>query len=334
MPANTEGDAVLQVVVRKNQVRIGKWFGVTFERTLRIPEDGRTYPLPPGLGRFPVRRVADVAESVPPEWRERGGVVIPMYQREALWLGFEGVTWHPCAVQVAVGGINAVSGAGWEEGLTAEPQNYLVCPDQPWLDGINAGEGVVRQFVAMPLGLGYTVEAQLAGKEDVGGIQIRVYEPKPGRFPEHPPPRRADAVRAQRLAGPKAPGAMGLGAGGTLRQKIYPDAYGPDTWDSTSFGSVSVQIVNSEQYRALTGRRPPRTPVSARTYTEYGFPWFDLYDEHTGDIQSSPRLGEVKTVRESEAERGGAAGQAEDEPVEIRLDQVSKLIPPDSGQPS
>ena len=31
---------------------------VTFQRTLRIPDDGKTYPLPPGLGAFPVRRLA------------------------------------------------------------------------------------------------------------------------------------------------------------------------------------------------------------------------------------------------------------------------------------
>jgi hypothetical protein len=31
---------------------------VEFQRTLRIPETG-LHPLPPGLGRFPLRRVAD-----------------------------------------------------------------------------------------------------------------------------------------------------------------------------------------------------------------------------------------------------------------------------------
>ena len=32
---------------------------VEFERTLRIPDDGRDYPLPPGLGNFPLRHVDD-----------------------------------------------------------------------------------------------------------------------------------------------------------------------------------------------------------------------------------------------------------------------------------
>jgi len=71
--------------------------------------------------------------------------------------------------------------------LQHDPQNYLVCPDQPWLDGINSGHDSVRQFVAMPLGLGYPLEAEMTGKEHVGGLQIMVFAPKPGRFPETAP---------------------------------------------------------------------------------------------------------------------------------------------------
>src|SRR4051794_34612711 len=175
---------MLDLTIDADAIRIGPRFVVSFQRTLRIPDDGRPYPLPPGLGRFPLRRVADFADRVPDDWRRRGGVFLPMYQREALWLAFGGADWKPNAVQVAVGGVNAISGKPWGAGLSAAPQDYLVVPDQPWLDGIKSGKDVVRQFVAMPLGLGYTVEAQLTGKEDVGGLQLRVFEPRPGRFPD------------------------------------------------------------------------------------------------------------------------------------------------------
>jgi hypothetical protein len=146
---------MLQVTVHGSRVRIGRHFSFTMQRTLRIPDDGGTYPLPPGLGQFPVRRVEDYADRVPAEWRERGGVIIPMYQREAMWLSFDVPHWHPCAVQVAVGKVNAISGRPWSRGLadggrTDGPQGYVVCPEQPWLDGINAGDGFIRQFVAMP----------------------------------------------------------------------------------------------------------------------------------------------------------------------------------------
>lgn len=53
-------------------------------------------------------------------------------------------------------------------------QDYLVVPNQLWLDGIANGNGTVRQFVATPLGSGYSVEAQIRGHEHYGGIQVEV----------------------------------------------------------------------------------------------------------------------------------------------------------------
>jgi hypothetical protein len=47
-------------------------------------------------------------------------------------------------------------------------------PPQKHLDGIAIGNGVVRQFVATPIGSGYSIESQITGKEDVGGLQIEV----------------------------------------------------------------------------------------------------------------------------------------------------------------
>ncbi len=47
-------------------------------------------------------------------------------------------------------------------------------PAQPWLEGFCTDRGKVRQFVAMPLHLGYTVEDQLTGKVEHGGIQLVV----------------------------------------------------------------------------------------------------------------------------------------------------------------
>jgi hypothetical protein len=75
---------------------------------------------------------------------ERGGVFIPMYQREALWLAFEAAPWKPNAAKIGVGRINALSGEPWDEQLHDDPQDYIVCPDQPWLDGTNVGDGVTH----------------------------------------------------------------------------------------------------------------------------------------------------------------------------------------------
>ncbi|KAH9923602.1 uncharacterized protein B0H18DRAFT_456208 [Fomitopsis serialis] len=85
------------------------------------------------------------------------------------------------AVKVSVGGVNALTGTA--QGMHNEgDQDYLPIHDsggQLWLDGICTSPGVVRQFVAMPLGHGYTIEGQITGKEEVGGMQIDVFKPYP-----------------------------------------------------------------------------------------------------------------------------------------------------------
>jgi hypothetical protein len=166
---------------------------ITFQRTLRIPDDGRTYPLPPGLGAFPLRRVDDYSDRVPQQWLEHGGVFLPMYQREAMWLSFSRTHWKPCALKVGIGKVCALTGERWSDdlhgGSRAGEQDYLVTPPQPWLDGIAVAKGKIRQFVAMPLGMGYTVEGQVTGEERFGGIQLAMFEPKPGRFREPAPYR-------------------------------------------------------------------------------------------------------------------------------------------------
>ena len=318
---------MLDVKVDHDTLTFGGGFALNFQRTLRIPDDGRTYPLPPGLGTFPVCRVEDYTERLPESWVEHGGVFIPMYQREALWISFRSRFWKPNAVKIAIGKVNAVSGKAWDQELHAEEKDYLVCPPQPWLDGINAGEGLIRQFVAMPLGMGYTVEAQVTGEETFGGIQILVYEARPGRFPDQPPAetRRADVLYA---AAPalyrKAEGAeMGLGAGGKMKQKIYPDPHGIDTWDPENYGRLYVHIVNSLMYREITGQEPPPTPVTARTYAQYDLPWFDLYDDKLGDISAPEVLQKVKSVKEKDAEKGFTS-QQDDESIEVPDNKVIK----------
>lgn len=310
---------MLKVIIEADNLRIGERFAVTFQRTLRIPDDGRTYPLPPGLGRLPVFRVDDYRERVPPSWRERGGAFIPMYQREALWLGFHGAAWKPNAVKVAVGGVNAISGSRDDDELHSDPQDYLVCPDQPWLDGIHGEREAVRQFVAMPLGLGYSVESSITGAETLGGIQITVFEPKPGKFPDERPP--APETGPTRMGKARAT-EMGIGAGGAIKQKIYPDAYGIDTWDQSNRARVFVHLVNSALFMEITGLEPPPTPIDAKAYTEHGFPWFDLYDEPLRDIAPSEHLAGVKTISGRDAELGEAVPT---DSFEVSGAQVRKL---------
>lgn len=209
------------------------------------------------------------------------------------------------------------------ERLERTRQDYVVCPDQPWLDWINAGDFYIRQFVAMPLGMGYTVEGQVTGKEEFGGIQLVVYYPKPGRFPDEPPVHEW-AFRGMLVMDSSPSYAIGLAAGGRMRQKIYPDEYGFDTWDPENYGRVYLHIVNSMMFREVTGMEPPPTPVTARTYTQYGLPWFELYDEGKGDVAASDILGGVESVKELD-EKKGFGPQQDDSTVEVPEGHVVKV---------
>lgn len=149
---------------------------VNFQRTLRIPDNGKVHSLPPGLGSFPLERCSDHAHgSLPKAWRNDADAFMPMHQSEALWISWSGHSGRKAAIMVGAGGVNAFSGEGFQAGvLKAEPQSFCVAPRQPWLDGIKSGKGVIRQFVATSKGSGASVEAQVCGDDFQGGLQIYV----------------------------------------------------------------------------------------------------------------------------------------------------------------
>ena len=97
---------------------------IAYQRTLRIPDDNQPYPLPAGLGRFPLHHVDDHWPRLPPAWETHGGVFLPMYQAEALWLdlSWQSALEYPCAIKVATGKINAVTGEAWANGLDPAPR--------------------------------------------------------------------------------------------------------------------------------------------------------------------------------------------------------------------
>ncbi|NGO06847.1 hypothetical protein G5C60_03985 [Streptomyces sp. HC44] len=307
-----------------NTLRLPGGVLVRFIRTLRLPEKG-THPLPPGLGEFPVRRVADHPDTVPAEWLARGGVMLPVYLREAMWLSFAG-TWQPAALQVGVGKVCAVSGKPWSSRLARKPQNYVVLPRQPWLDGINSGKGTVRQFVAVPLGLGATVEGQVTGEEVWGGVQLQSFPLNDAALAEWREEQRRQAERERNVGStggygaafpmaapgsptltggpmpapargaPRAPAAMGLGVGGSMRQEVYRDDRPLSDWAESAAGRVFVHLVTPPEWRRITGEAPPPSPVDRAAYTRAGLPWFDYFDQDADDLSPTDTLGGVQPV--------------------------------------
>lgn len=155
---------------------------ISFERTLRVPINNNTYPLPQTLGSYELINVNDE-------------YILPMYQCEAMWMKFNIYPKHRnVAIKIGCGDINIISGKKWQDGvLASDHQNYVVLPYQSWLDGVKVNTDLVghnvghyvRQFVAMPLTDESLIEKQM--KETniisdvdndvsaIGGIKFEVF---------------------------------------------------------------------------------------------------------------------------------------------------------------
>jgi hypothetical protein len=130
---------------------------------------------------------------------------------------------------------------------------------------------MIRQFVAMPLGAGYTAEEQLTGTAEHGGVQIVVYPMKAEVYERLFQKRPSEVPLADmccEAAQPCPP--MGLAPGGLMRQEIYDDKYGVDAWDQSAGSRCFVHLLNSLGYLEVTGQRPPQPPPTAADYTRAG----------------------------------------------------------------
>ena len=172
------------------------------------------------------------------------------------------------------------------------------------MDGYCVEKGVIRQFVAMPLGDGYSVEEHITGAAEHGGVQIVVYPMKKERY---------EALRSERLDEERyEPQAccmdckkdMGLAPGGRMKQDIYDDRYGLDAWDQRHASRCFVTIANSEVWTAVTGERPPTEPPTAKEYTDMGLPWFDYYGGDAKAIEGAEKFAKLVSVATMGKEKG------------------------------
>jgi hypothetical protein len=259
-----------------------------------------------------------------------------MYQSEAMWISFNSWTGYPFALKIATGKINCVNGEAWDLQMRkdgrARSQNYLSLPSQPWLDGYAVEDGIVRQFVAMPLGKGFTAEEQITREAKWGGIQIVAIPLKKSKYEE------IRASRPQTFEMSISEGimdcaqscefSMGLAPGGRMRQQILEDEFELSDWETSAAERCFVSILNSEQWQAVTGEKSPTQPVTAADYTRCGLPWFDYYaDKPT--VQGSEVLAKMKGIaaKAHEIDRSLVAEFSESIPVT----RVVKLAPRSYG---
>lgn len=279
----------------------------TLHRTLRVPDSaGKSYSLPPSLGHFPLVACKDTA--APLEWAN--DYMFPMYQSEAMWVSFTSRYGTPHACVMTASAINVLTGEVITDidaiELKADPQNYMAIPPQPWIDGIKHADGKVGQFVCVSFESGKSLGQQVAGIKD-DTIKLVFY---PTKFPEKHEQSRGfgeDGEVAECLSFDMAAAdddapmkvralSMGIGRGGEIKQKIYPDPNGIDEWNREAPVKFQIRIVNALMWEALTGSKPPYEPPNANDYRYHDYPWFDLYNEPASDLNPSEVLAAVKSA--------------------------------------
>lgn len=257
---------------------------VHFDRTLRVPADGSDYPMPPSLGRFPLRHLDDVADRLPAPIRERGGVIMPMYPSEALTIRFAEAARdyyqdsYPIALKIGLGKVNALTGDPWSDALNPINQDYLVFPLQESLDGYCTARGRVRQLIAAELGNGQTAEEQISGQARHGGIQIAAYPMKASEY------EKLEIYKIN-WAGPLDPDVesalemrdIGFAAGGHIRESIRRDPYGAHVWDQDFRSRCFVTVVTPARWSEMTGEPPLSQAPSPSDYAIVGLPWLEEY---------------------------------------------------------
>jgi len=188
--------------------------------------------------------------------------------------------------------------------LQRYPQDYVVTPEQPWLDGYCVQKGVIRQFVAMPLGAGYTAEEQITDKAEHGGLQIIAYPMRRQAYEKEEDSIAYCLPSAMPMIAKLSSLDMGLAPGGRMDQDIYGDPNQFSDWNQDAMSRCFVRISNSLMWREITGAAPPTTPLSAKEYKKAGIPWFDYYNEDSTPVGGSSILKKLKGVGEMAKEKG------------------------------
>ena len=85
---------------------------------------------------------------------------------------------------------------------------------------------------------------------------------------------------------------MGIGRGGKIILKIYPDPHGLDVWQAEPSAMLATYLVNAEVFEQITGQKVPE-PVGHEVYQGH---WFGMKDSQQGDIAGTQKFSGLKSA--------------------------------------
>ncbi len=85
---------------------------------------------------------------------------------------------------------------------------------------------------------------------------------------------------------------MGIGKGGKIIQKIYPDPYGLEVWKQKPSAVFAFYLVDAATAEEITGEKIPAPSV----HSDYKGPWYGLHDKGLGDLEGSDKFTALQSA--------------------------------------
>jgi len=304
---------------------------VIFHRTVRVADGRVPSNLPPSLGTMQVYRVADHSDRCPKDWDE-GAFFVALHDTEALWISFRHSGHPVAVLVGAGGinaltGEKLGTKLAKDNYLVTPPQPWLDgwksddgCVYQFVATPYQKGKGIT------------VAEQLIGEESKTGAVGLAVFEPKDVRTLKQvskpsegygdsptdndftwsaPELLKSDLgelfASAREMSSPRSMASqptsvdgafndivseMGIGKGGRIHQKIYPDPYGLEVWQDAPLAAVAIYLVNAKAAEEITGEKIP-LPVGHEKYK--GF-WFGLKDHNLPDVSGTSKFSWLKSV--------------------------------------
>jgi hypothetical protein len=243
------------------EIHLDAKIGVVFNRTFRIPNDGKTYPLPYEFGRLPINQI-DISKKQ----TKHKSIILPMWQSEAMRIQLISNYSHlhryiyPFAVRVSIGESELI-GKPWSK--TLDENNCFITPEQPWTYGYKTENGVLQQFTAGPLEINATAE-EIADEVGSEKIQFEVFPMRRDKFERRFPAGRYPEEKYLEDRYPK--------------RLFTKHVYDEKCWATENDGCF-IYMLNSIMWRTITKQQMPTMPFTASDYEQMKCPWYERYRE-------------------------------------------------------
>lgn len=270
---------------------LNNWVGIPscslrVRRTYRCIGDAPTKRIGRHVEGHQLRSVDLHRTTVPPEWREKGGVITPLYRSEGLTFCFS--SRMAFAIKVGYSGMNAVSGLKASPGVSHDPRDYFVLPELPELNW-----STLEALGAHPAKDGRNAHLSASS------ILVEII------------PIKAEAYFAKRVR-PRLPSdAMGawrshryshhwLGRGWQLEHwleianqwddRIPDDPWECSDWDLNNAVQIWVHVCDPLLWWRITGEAPLRPPLTEKHYRDARRVWREDYAADIELVERDPNL--------------------------------------------